>query len=160
MPAWLLDLLHSALGSLAANGLACGLLVFGAHQPSRWRVDRAKNADKSIVGEPLTLEPLAGAQSPTDLTIRKRVINKKKHAAQFALEALWPTEIGGCELSTVHRAYCEWCGKRGIEPLAATQIGLLLADIFDGVGISITEREGKLMAMGISLRSEEWQLPH
>ena len=123
-------------------------------------MDRAKNADKSIVGEPLTLEPLAGAQSPTDLTIRKRVINKKKHAAQFALEALWPTEIGGCELSTVHRAYCEWCGKRGIEPLAATQIGLLLADIFDGVGISITEREGKLMAMGISLRSEEWQLPH
>jgi hypothetical protein len=25
MPAWLLDLVHSALGSLAANGLACGL---------------------------------------------------------------------------------------------------------------------------------------
>jgi hypothetical protein len=31
-PAWAVDLLHSALGSIGANGLACALLAFGAHR--------------------------------------------------------------------------------------------------------------------------------
>src|SRR5262249_7292945 len=31
IPAWIIDLVSAALGSLAANGLACCLLMFGAH---------------------------------------------------------------------------------------------------------------------------------
>jgi hypothetical protein len=31
--AWVIDLLQSPLGSIAANGLACCLLLFGAHHP-------------------------------------------------------------------------------------------------------------------------------
>ena len=31
LPAWVIDLLGAALGSMAANGLACGLLAFSAH---------------------------------------------------------------------------------------------------------------------------------
>jgi hypothetical protein len=34
LPAWLVDLIYSALGSMAANGLACGLIAFAAyHRP-------------------------------------------------------------------------------------------------------------------------------
>lgn len=33
LPAWGLDLLTAALGSLAANGLACGLIAFAGHKP-------------------------------------------------------------------------------------------------------------------------------
>ena len=38
------------------------------------------------------LEQLASAEAPAELTVRKRVISKKKHAAQFAVERLQPTE--------------------------------------------------------------------
>jgi hypothetical protein len=36
-----------------------------------------------------------------------------------------------------------WCETKEIEPLPAAQIGLLLADMFDGAGISIAEQDGK-----------------
>jgi hypothetical protein len=152
VPAGLLDLVHSALGSLAANGLACGLLVFGAHQPTRLRAGQAENADKNTTPELLVLEQRVGAEIPTDLTLRKRVISKKKHAAQFAVERLCPTEEGGSELSAIHQAYCEWCLAKGIEPLPSAQIGLLLAEMFDGVGLSIAEQGGKLIAIGVALQ--------
>jgi hypothetical protein len=48
-PAWLLDLLQSALGSIAANGLACFLMVFGAHRPR-------KQAEHTEVQEPVRSE--------------------------------------------------------------------------------------------------------
>ena len=35
VPAWIIDLVTSALGSVAANGLACCLLIFGAHASHR-----------------------------------------------------------------------------------------------------------------------------
>src|SRR5262245_45802479 len=84
MPAWLLDLVHSALGSLAANGLACGLLVFGAHRPTRLQAGQAENADQNRTPEPLVLEQPVRVENPAELTLRKRVISKQKHAAQFA----------------------------------------------------------------------------
>jgi hypothetical protein len=155
VPAWLLDLVHSALGSLAANGLACGLLVFGAHQPSSRRAGRAKNEEQTTAPEPLTLERSVDAEIPMELTVRKRVISKKKHAAQFAVERLKPTDDAGSELSAIHRDYRDWCATKGIEPLPAAQIGLLLAELFDGVGLSVAERDGRLMAVGVSLRAQE-----
>jgi hypothetical protein len=48
-----------------------------------------------------------------------------------------------------------WCATKGIEPLPAAQIGLLLAELFDGAGLSIAERDGRLMAVGVSLQSQE-----
>jgi hypothetical protein len=151
IPAWLLDLVHSVLGSLAANGLACGLLVFGAHQPTRRRVVRVENADQATAPEPMRLEQPVGRDVSTELTIRKRVVSKKKHAAQFAVERLYPTAEGGTELSAIHHDYRDWCETKGIEPLAAGQIGLLLAELFDGIGLSVSERDGCLVAVGVSL---------
>jgi len=155
MPAWLLDLVHSALGSLAANGLACGLLVFGAHQPNRWRAGRAENADEETAPEPFALRRVVDAEIPVELAIRKRVIRKQKHAAQFAVERLHPKEEGGSELSAIHRDYRDWCVTKGIEPLPAAQIGLLLAELFDGAGLSIAECDGRLTAIGVSLKRHE-----
>ena len=40
-PAWVLDLVMAALGSIAANGLACALMVFGSHR----KVASVKAAD-------------------------------------------------------------------------------------------------------------------
>jgi hypothetical protein len=151
MPAWLFDLVHSALGSLAANGLACGLLVFGAHQPSGRRAARAENEGEWTAPELVGPEQVVGAETPAELTGRKRVISKQKHAAQFAVERLRPTEEGGSELTGIHRDYQDWCATKGIEPLPAAQIGLLLAELFDGAGLSIAERNGRLVAVGVSL---------
>jgi hypothetical protein len=153
--AWLLDLVHSALGSLAANGLACGLLVFGAHQPNKRRAGRAENACERIAPELLATEQPVGAARPGDLTVHKRIISKQKHAAQFAVERLHPTEEGGSELTAIHRDYRDWCATKGIEPLPAAQIGLLLAELFDGAGLSIQERDGKLIAIGVALELQE-----
>ena len=156
MPAWLLDLVHSALGSLAANGLACGLLlVFGAHQPSRLRAGRAENAREKTAPDPLELEQLVGAEISAQLKVRKRVISKQKHAAQFAVERLHPTGDGGSELTAIHQDYREWCRTKGIDPLPPPQIELLLAELFDGVGLSIAERDGKHIAIGVALKLQQ-----
>jgi hypothetical protein len=167
--AWLVDLVHSALGSLAANGLACGLLVFGAHQPDMRRAGRVEDEDNTKTGpEPLVLEHSVTGELSTiqQQTVRKRVISKKKHAAQFAVERLHPAERGGSELSAIHQAYREWCEAKGIEPLPAAQIGLLLAEMFDGAGLSIAERAGELIAIGVALKLQQpatssvWNSPH
>jgi hypothetical protein len=146
---WLLDLVHSALGSLAANGLACGLLIFGAHQPPSRRASRAENADRKAAPGPMVPDQPVDAEIPVELTVRKRVISKKEHAAQFAVERLCPTDDGGSELSAIHHAYRDWCETKGVEALSAAQIGRLLAAMFDGAGLSITERDGRLVTIGI-----------
>jgi len=38
IPAWIIDLIQSALGSIAANVLACCLIVFSAHSPRRGKL--------------------------------------------------------------------------------------------------------------------------
>lgn len=115
--AWLVDLVHSALGSLAANGLACGLLVFGAHQPDMRRAGRVEDEDNTKTGpEPLVLEHSVTGELSTiqRQTVRKRVISKKKHAAQFAVERLHPAERGGSELSAIHQPIVNGAKRRGL----------------------------------------------
>lgn len=103
--------------------------------------------------EPFVMdEPSSISQS--DVTVHKRVISKQTHAAQFAVDRLHPMEDGGSELTAIHRDYRDWCATKGIEPLPAAQIGLLLAELFDGVGLSIAERDGRLMAVGVSLKPQ------
>jgi hypothetical protein len=137
--------------------LACGLLVFGAHQPNRRRADRTQNElDEEAAPEPIVLKQPLGAGA-AELTVSKRIISKAKHAAQFAVERLHPTEEGGSELTAIHRDYGDWCAIKGLDPLPAAQIGLLLAELFDGAGLSITERDGRLLAVGVSLKpAETW----
>jgi hypothetical protein len=65
VPAWLLDLLTAALGSIAANGLAVGLIAFAAHHRRSQEIEVA-----NLIGE------------------RKSVLRPTEHAAQFAVETM------------------------------------------------------------------------
>lgn len=128
IPAWLLDLLTAALGSMAANGLACGLIAFAAHRRSDDLIEVAE-----IVVEP---PPVA---------------RPAEHAAQFAVEALQPAKGKRLDLTKVHTAYQAWCASKGVQPLGANQIGGALAQLFDDAGITVAKRHGKFVAIGVSL---------
>jgi hypothetical protein len=78
---WIIDLLHSALGSVAANGLAFLLIAFGAH---RWRavVEIVEQVRES---EPTPRRP--SSRSPRKNT--KRLPSPARdHARRFGLERL------------------------------------------------------------------------
>jgi hypothetical protein len=130
IPAWALDLITAAVGSMAANGLACGLIAFAAHHRREDLIE--------MTGAELVVEP-APVMLPTE------------HAAQFAVEALQPAKGKRLDLMTVHAAYGAWCARKGIQPLSANQIGAALAQLFEGAGISVAERQGRFIAIGVSL---------
>lgn len=138
IPAWLLDLITAALGSIAANGLACGLIAFAAHHRRR---DTIEIAEAQIVVEPA---PIACAT---------------EHAAQFAVEALRPAKGKRLDLMVVHEAYQGWCVRKGVQPLSANQIGAALAQLFDDAGITIAMRNGRFVALGVSMIPDRKALP-
>lgn len=126
MPAWLLDLLTAALGSIAANGLAVGLIAFAAHHRQAEEINVAE-----IVAEP------------------RSVIRPTEHAAQFAVEAL--RKGGWLEVIRLHDAYRIWCTQNALQPLPDEQIVPALAHLFKKAGIVLAKRQGRLVAVGISL---------
>jgi hypothetical protein len=132
---WALDLLRSALGSIAANGLACCLLIFGAHHA----VPRV---------EIVTPVPVARRPQPAMAVTPKPVADLKQHAAQFALACLTPG--GEADIFAIRDRYPSWCppGERRSE----AEIGQALAALFNGAGIDVIERDGRLIAVGVSLR--------
>jgi hypothetical protein len=111
IPAWVLDLITAALGSMAANGLAYGLIAFAAHH----------RHDNSIEITDIVVEPAP-------------VVRPTEHAAQFAIEELQPAKGKRLDLMKVHAAYRDWCARKGIQPLSANQIGAALAQLFDDAG--------------------------
>jgi hypothetical protein len=115
---------------MAANGLACGLIAFAAHHR---RDDPVEVADAEIAVEPV---PIA---------------RPAEHAAQFAMEALHPAKGKRLDLTKVHMAYQGWCANKGVQPLAPNQIGGALAQLFDDAGITVAKRQGKFVAIGVSL---------
>jgi hypothetical protein len=137
VPAWVIDLVTAALGSTAANGLGCGLLAYGAHHTRRQRTS--------------SLEPEVYSASPQ---LEPATRKKKEHAAHFAVHGLRPAtgEERGPPLVAIQREYGRWCEEKGLQPLSPAQIGLALAELFESAGISIAEHEGRLMAVGVSIK--------
>ena len=133
IPAWIIDLTVAALGSIAANGLACCLMIFGAHH----------SAPRVEIVEP------AKAQS------RKapRPWTAKDHAARFGLACLNPGGAGA-ELESLRREYRRWCTAQGVMPLADSEIVPALVELFDNAGIAIEERGRRMVAVGVSLQGE------
>ncbi len=143
--AWLLDLIAAALGSLAANGLGCGLVAFAGHAPR-------KNAIAPDVVAPAPLEvvtPVVHAPAVSD------------HMRRFAFDRLWPAEQpdAGADIPAIRSAYKRWCAATGNPSLSGEALGQAMADLFEHVGISIEDRDGHLMAMGVALRGEKPALP-
>jgi hypothetical protein len=134
-PAWLIDLAQSALGSIAANGLGCCLLIFGAHHRP-CRIEIASPAPAPLTSTPLQCIPAAK--------------DRADHAARFALQCFDPG--GETELEAIRARYAAWCAPPNRLPDA--QIGRALAELFNEAGITIAERGGRLVAQGLSLKPE------
>jgi hypothetical protein len=120
LPAWFLDLLTAGLGSIAANGLACGLIAFSAHDQRALRGN----------GRPSTVTRTAD------------------HAARFAVESLRPG--GEIEIAVLPGAYRRWCAERGFAPLPEAEVASALAGLFERAGIAIQRDQGRLIAIGVS----------
>ena len=130
---WVIDLIAAALGSMAANGLGCGLIAFAGH------------GHREGVG---ALEP--GGQEPLRLA---KAVPVEEHAAQFALDALSPSRRGAADLLAIHQAYRRWCAEKGIDPLPVAEIGAALAQLLGEAGITLEERAGKRVAVGIGVKT-------
>jgi hypothetical protein len=141
-PSWVVDLVHSALGSIAANGLACALLAFGAHHNNRLPVERPKNLEKAA-------EPKRRPANPT-LPFDPHV----DHAAAFAVARLEPAQDGGADLADVYRAYRSWCRAAGLVPLAQREIGDALLTLFKRAQLPICLIDGRPAVRGAILRPE------
>jgi hypothetical protein len=150
--AWIIDLLTSALGSVAANGLAAGLLIFGAHHRTR-RVEVVTPLPVESIVEPVvpTIEQLSPRKPRT---ARPRGNGKSKgtaiaqHTAKFAVECLKPG--GEADLLAIRDRYGTWCPvERRLPP---AKIGQALAKLFSQTGIAIADRNGRLVAIGVSLK--------
>ena len=137
-PAWALDLLRSALGSIAANGLAICLMIFGAHHKSP-RVEVI--APMLTPKQPISAHRPAPATTPAGEDI-------KQHAARFAVECLKPG--GEADLEAVRTRYGAWCPQG--RSFSEAQIGGALAMLFGDAGIDVAERDGRLVAVGVSLK--------
>ena len=133
---WLLDLVASVFGSYGANGLACFLLMYGAHG-SHWQS---------------SLPEAVAAPRKVD-TPRQPKMSLRDHAAKFALSRLAP-DGGGVDLDAIRQEYRAWA--RG-EPMRLTdaEIGAELAHLFEEAGIEIAQQGERLVAMGVALKGRE-----
>ena len=130
---------HRGLGAFGANGLAACLIAFAAHGRREYRVPE------------LTMTPIAAVETPRKT---KTVVRDAEHAAQFAVEALTPAHDDGADLLEIHSAYQNWCRTKGVEALPAAKIGAALSRLFDGTGITVGERDGRRVAMGVAVKSQ------
>lgn len=120
VPAWALDLLTAALGSIAANGLGGLLLAFAGHGQHQ----------RPLLHWPMPApEPLPQTAStsvaPMQLTGPKigttPVDPPREHASgpvsAFAVASLYPVADSAVPLADVYKAYREWCADSGRLPL-------------------------------------------
>ena len=121
LPGWKIDLLAAALASLAANGLGAFLLAFAAHGNKR-------------------AEPEARAPEPRDATAE---------ADQFACASFRPDPEGRVSLADLRRRYPEWCGERGLLPLAESEFAPALGKLFQSVGLCSEGRGVGTVVKGI-----------
>jgi hypothetical protein len=142
VPAWLLDLIAAALGSMAANGLGCGLIAYAGH-------GRRPGASRRQMGEaPAEVVP------PVELQA-----NPMRSVQRFALDRLHPTDRdAGIPVAALRGEFHQWCGQRKIAPPPGPELGRAMRALFDRLGVALVERNGQLVAMGIALKADAEQL--
>jgi hypothetical protein len=157
-PAWLLDLLQSALGSIAANGLACFLMVFGAHRPKQAERAEVQEPTRSEIEVQAPREPKPSTAAPGRIRTSKRKDVARSaddpllQAKAFAVARLTPDDDASANIKDVLRAYATWCRSGNVKQLPAEAMASALDTLF-GV-----EKDGKdYMVLGVSLRAIEDQ---
>jgi hypothetical protein len=150
MEAWRLDLVHAALASIAANGLAAFLLAFAAHG---WRSRRV-----------IDITPLPGVEAAPASEVASATLadappsparDAKEEADAFARTTFRPSKAGCVVLDEIPVAYEAWCRKRGLEPLPTAQIGTELAALFASVGLYRRGRGARAAVPGIEWSNKE-----
>ena len=113
---WLLDLIASALGSVAANGLAGCLIAFGGHV----------RAPKMIAVD-LPAEPVNRAAGRVDA---------------FAAAVLHPRDGGRVTLGKAYVSYQRWCERAGLEPLPPLDFADSFASLVKRLGCPVCLSDG------------------
>jgi hypothetical protein len=126
--AWRLDIIHAALASVAANGLAALLLAFAAH-------GRRPRRAIHVMPAPTMETPAPLPDDPGSVLADTPVRDAKEEADAFARSAFRPSKRGRVVLNDIPAAYHAWCRTRGIEPLSTAEIGAALAALFASVGL-------------------------
>jgi hypothetical protein len=147
LPAWTLDLVTAALGSIAANGLAACMLAFGVHR--RRSIDpaaslppiplaivevvpddqRALPAPVSVAAavapaRPVQRKPKPIQDRPRNENVRNDTpssnadqVTKTGDVMAFAVAKLYPDARGTVLLTIAHAAYRNWCMATGCQPV-------------------------------------------
>jgi hypothetical protein len=121
LPPWLLDLLHSAFGSVAANGLAFLLIAYGAHR-ARPVIEIVEPAGEA---EPTPQEP----RRPPRKAMKRLPSVAKDHATRFGMSRLCPGD-GPTALSCIRLAYRDWAAAEEGGPRPDAEIAPALAEMF------------------------------
>jgi hypothetical protein len=181
-PAWVLDLVIAALGSIAANGLACCLLVFASHGP---RANLSANLRKGDEGdEATTLQGGGAAPTSLDGTVRlaavepsprrpaprratkparKRTSGRQRPEVQprpapstlqhFAAACLEPGEQTDIvSMRELVRVYAAW--RDGKYPkLAAQALAEELGELVTDLELPVDDSGAEIMLRGLRLRA-------
>ena len=143
-PAWVLDLVVAALGSIAANGLACFLIVFGAHR--KHAPIEQRRAEDPPHAERARPEPAPATRKPA----RNKETELARQAKAFALARLKPAQAAVTDVRDVLREYRPWCDATGVSSLELQEFAGALANLFE------VRKAGKShVLMGVEVRAGE-----
>jgi hypothetical protein len=79
---------------------------------------------------------------------------------RFAFDRLFPAQDdAGADVLAIKAEFRRWCEQRGIAPPNGAALGQAMADLFERVGIALQQRDGRLMAMGVTLKADQVALP-
>lgn len=130
---WALDLIAAALGSIAANGLACALLAFGAHSSSR-----KLPATSSVV--PSTNFAVAGTMPGS--------------VRAWAADSIGPARGQQLSSADAHASYCAWCEVQGRMPLDQNAFTDALGGLATRLGLPVSfAASGEATLTGAALRA-------
>jgi hypothetical protein len=144
---WVLDLVVAALGSVAANGLACFLIVYGAHHQAETHSQAgAHPADHTGTAEPQTTatsRPRPSRAKPS----AKAENEALQQAKAFAVARLQPEEAAATDIRAVIKEYTAWCKEAGAKRLPVEEITTALDRLF------AIEKSGRCYVLtGVAMR--------
>jgi hypothetical protein len=169
-PAWVLDLVMAALGSIALNGLACALMAFGSHRkaaPDRLiqsstlpgsieqsstaaapetAPEPQRMADGTQGGNVVPIRPAGRSGPPSPDAI--------KQAKGFMVARVTLTDDDAeTDVRALYRDYVAWMTGKGSQPLPETDIGAALVHLFKLAQIPFGPKDGKAIARGIAIKA-------
>jgi hypothetical protein len=136
VPAWVIDLITAALGSLAANGLGCGLIAFSAHG--------RREDPPVVVAMPAHSGSLVAIPATTG----------RNHVARFLRLTVAPSAAGEISLRELQKLYVGWCQTEKLMPMRAADFGRELRDVVDALGLACVSTGDDIRVCGAEISDE------